>query len=216
MPFALRHSRDPRPVLSALPAFEAAPESRPETMASLHGRPVRDMRRRMERGHVAWVARLDGHVAGWGWIATREAEIGEIGRSFRLPDGDRYLWNFATAPAFRGLGVYPRLLDAMVVARSRYADRFWVACAPENHASAAGIRKAGFRFVARLSFDRSGAPALKPTIEPEAARLARLLDLPLSRDGLAACWRCARAGRGAMSCAPGRCRCDYQQPQLAC
>jgi GNAT superfamily N-acetyltransferase len=162
---------------------------------------------------VAW---RDGEPAAWGWVATRTAEIGELGSAFAIPRGERYLWNFVTLPAHRGLGIYPRLLEAIVRAESREAERFWIAYAPENHASGAGIRKAGFVALAELSFGPDGAAAVRGLI-PGAGRVAaRVLGLPEAAAPLAPCWRCVRAGRGAMSCAAGSCRCDYQQPRSGC
>jgi hypothetical protein len=145
------------------------------------------------------------------------ADIGELKTTFAVPAGERYLWNFVTLASHRGLGIYPRLLDGIVQAESSEADRFWVAYAPENHASGSGIRKAGFISVAELSFDVEGQPAMQALVQDGGALAARVLGLPEVQDGLAQCWRCARAGRSAaMSCPPGGCCCDYQRPESGC
>jgi hypothetical protein len=103
-----------------------------------------------------------------------------------------------------------------VRAESPEAERFWIAYAPENHASGAGIMKAGFVDLAELSFDGSGRAALRSLL-PGGARVAsRVLGLPEAREALAPCWRCVRARRGSMSCASGQCRCDYQRPTSGC
>ncbi len=111
----------------------------------------------------------------------------------------------------RGLGIYPRLLQAILRAESVDAERFWIGYAPENHASRSGIQKAGFKDVVELSFDQTGRPALRPYDAADTPALSRLLDLPIATESLAPCWRCVRAGRGAMAC-NGRCSCDYQRP----
>ena len=85
------------------------------------------MRRRFDAGHRAYVALWDGEPAAWGWVATTAAEIGELESSFAIPRGERYLWNFVTFPSHRGLGIYPRLLDAIVRLESAEAGRFWIA-----------------------------------------------------------------------------------------
>ncbi|MDF1502129.1 hypothetical protein [Roseisolibacter sp. H3M3-2] len=219
MPFAVRHRSDPTPPIAPLPGLAVAREECAAAMAALQGRTEEEMRRRFDAGHRAYVARLHDAPAAWGWVATRTADIGELGSSFAVPDGERYLWNFVTLPSHRGLGIYPRLLDAIVRGESRgaaAAERFWIAYAPENHASGAGIRKAGFVALAELSFDAAGRAALRG-LTPGGGRIAsRVLGLPEAADPLAQCWRCVRAGRGAMSCAPDRCRCDYQQPASGC
>jgi hypothetical protein len=216
MPFAVRHRRDPVPGIEPLSGLVVRQEQKASVMATLQGRSPDDMTRRFELGHRAYVAVREGAPVAWGWVATQVAEIGELGATFGIPLGERYLWNFVTLVGYRGLGIYPRLLDGIVRAESREAERFWIAYAPENHASRAGIRKAGFVDVADLSFDANGTPALR-SIVPGGARVAsRVLGLPESDDVLTPCWRCVRAGRGSMSCAPGDCHCDYQVPASRC
>jgi GNAT superfamily N-acetyltransferase len=216
MPFAARDRRDPTPEWAPLPGLVVRREESPAAMAALQGRGEAEMARRFAAGHRAYVARSDGEPAAWGWVATQSAEIGELGSSFAIPDGERYLWNFVTLRSHRGMGIYPRLLDAVVRDESHEAERFWIAYAPENHASGAGIRKAGFVAVAELSFDAAGRPAVNGSTPDGGRAAARLLGLPQVPEALAPCWRCVRAGRGAMSCAAGHCRCDYQRPESGC
>ena len=216
MPFAARHYTDPTPTLAPLAGLEVRREHRSDAMAALQHRAEPDIQRRLDGGHRAYVAHLNGEPAAFGWVATRSAEIGELGSTFLIPAGERYLWNFVTLERFRGLGIYPRLVDAIVRAESREAERFWIAYAPENHASGSGIRKAGFTDLAELSFDAEGRPALRSIVRGAARVVSRLLALPEAHDALAPCWRCVRAGRGVMYCRAGECRCDYQVPALNC
>ena len=176
------------------------------------------MIRRFGEGQRAYVAWLGDVRAAWGWVATRRADVGEVGASIVLPVGERYLWNFVTLPSHRGMGIYPRLLEAIIAAESAEAERFWILYAPENHASAAGIRKAGFSVVAELSFDSSGRPAVQGRSEGGERAAARVLGLPVAADELDRCWRCARAMRpAAASCsAASRCECDYQRAESGC
>jgi GNAT superfamily N-acetyltransferase len=216
MPFAARHRSDPAPNLEPMSDLSVHRVEDAALMAVLQGRDEKDIARRFDAGHRVYVATCDGQGAAWGWVATRTAEIGELGAAFTLPAGERYLWNFVTLESYRGRGIYPRLLEAIVRKESREAERFWIAYAPENHASGAGIRKAGFVDLAELSFDAAGHAALRALL-PGGARVAsRVLGLPEAQEALAPCWRCVRAGRGSMSCASGECRCDYQQPKSGC
>ena len=217
MPLAARHRDDPTPPLAPLPGLAVGREDDVAFMAALQGRTVAEMAARFAAGHRAYVARHQGEPAAWGWVATRTAEIGELRASFAIPRGERYLWNFVTLKSHRGLGIYPRLIDAIVRAESRSADRFWIAYAPENHASGSGIRKAGFVALAELSFDAGGRPALRGMLPGGGRIAAGVLGLPEAGDDLAQCWRCARAAKpAAMSCAAGRCSCDYQRPETNC
>jgi GNAT superfamily N-acetyltransferase len=216
MPFAARHRTEAVAPLTPSPTLRVHRVRDAAIMAALQDRTEAEMLRRFASGHRAYVA-FDGTApAAWGWVATGSAEIGELGSTFVIPYGERYLWNFVTLSSHRGRGIYPRLLDAIVRAESSEAERFWIAYAPENHASGAGIRRAGFTALAELSFDRDGRAAVK-NLAPGGAQVAsQVLGLPVADQDLAPCWRCVRAGRGTMSCAPGQCRCDYQQPDSGC
>lgn len=217
MPLATRHRNDPAPVLSSLHQLVVRREEDAAAMAALQGRAEGELARRFAAGHRAYVAYWEGVPAAWGWVATRSAEIGELGSTFLVPAGERYLWNFVTTKSHRGLGIYPRLLDAIVHAEAAEAERFWIAYAPENHASGTGIRKAGFVTVAELSFDAEGRPAVRGEVQGDGAVAAGVVGLPVVEAPLAPCWRCVRANAAAAArCAAGRCTCDYQRPEIAC
>ncbi|MDB4893376.1 MAG: GCN5-related N-acetyltransferase [Gemmatimonadetes bacterium] len=216
MSFAARHRDDPMPVLPELRSLSTERVNDVAQMSLLQGRGADEIARRFDAGHRAYVALLNDAPAAWGWVATRTASIGELGTTFTLPEGDRYLWNFVTLPSHRGLGVYPRLLQAIVRSESDEAERFWIAYAPENHASGSGITKAGFVALADMSFDRVGRPSLR-ALQPGGAMLAsQVLGLPETTEALTPCWRCVRAGRIGMTCAAETCQCDYQRPQSEC
>lgn len=213
---AVRTRGDRAATLAVLPGLAVRVETNLEVMARLQGRSEVEMGRRMWEGHRAYVASVNGVDAAFGWVATTSASIGEIGATISIPARERYLWNFVTLPAFRGMGIYPRLLDAIVRAEATEADRFWVAYAPENHASGAGIHKAGFTTIAQISFDAAGEPALRMLVSG-APSPARMLQLRVLDETLAQCWKCVRIGRTKeQSCRPEECRCDYQRPQHAC
>jgi hypothetical protein len=185
-------------------------------MAALQVRTESEIAARFAGGHRAYIAKWKGESAAFGWVATRYAEIGELRSRMEIPTGERYLWNFVTLKAHRGMGIYPRLLDGIVRRESSEAQRFWVAYAPENHASGSGIHKAGFVSIAELGFDTAGGPAVNALVDGGGAVAAQVLGLPETMTPLAPCWRCVRAGRGNMTCAPGSCACDYQLPEKKC
>lgn len=216
MSLALRRRTDPAPVLHSALAVTINCESDPRVMAALQGRSVADMQDRFAEGHRAYVATVETRRAAFGWVATRVASIGELGFAFTIPEGDRYLWNFVTLPEFRGRGIYPLLIEGIIQAEGLSAERFWIAHAPENHASGSGIRKAGFTTVAELSFDAHGRPAVRGLVEPGGIEATRFLGVTEAAQTLTPCWKCVRAGRTSHYCAPDACRCDYQRPDVAC
>ncbi len=213
---ALRHRDDPLPPLSPLPTLRCRREHDPAELAQLMAKAPDIIEPRLAAGHRAYVAFLDGTPAAFGWVATHEAAIGEIRATLRLPSGHRYLWNFVTLPAFRGRGIYPRLLRAILEGESPDMEWAWIMFAPEYHASGAGIDKAGFTRVAEIAFDAHERVAFRVLREGAGAMIERLLAIPRATGALTPCWMCVRAGRGAMSCADGQCHCDYQRPETGC
>jgi len=186
-------------------------------MARLQSRSVAEIEERFVGGHRAYIATMFGEPAAWGWVATTAATIREVNASFALTSTDRYLWNFVTLSAFRGQGIYPRLLDAIVAAESVEAERFWIAYAPENRASGSGIVTAGFTIVAELSFDPIGRPVVRDIRDGGGSAASRLLGVPEITGAIAQCWRCARGAQPSQSsCATGSCSCDYQLAAKPC
>lgn len=149
--------------LPPLAGFHAEAVTEPERVAAVTHLDEAEAQERMERGHWAYVAFVEDAPAGWGWVATREANIGELGLTLRMPPGNRYLWSFATAPEWRGQGVYPRLLQAILRYEAVEAERFWIGHEPGNSASARGILKAGFEHLGELVMLPGGDMLLAPT-----------------------------------------------------
>jgi GNAT superfamily N-acetyltransferase len=188
------------PALPELHGFHAAPSDDAELLAALVGVELNEIRRRLTSHHRPYVAYLGNDPVAYGWVALEGADIGELGVEFTLPAGNRYLWDFKTLPAWRGRGIYPRLLQAILRAEEHDAGRFWIIHAPENGASQSGIEKAGFRAAGELSFRRVGGAGLVPGDLPDRARVgAALLGVPLiekvriamaQEQPLSPCWRC--------------------------
>jgi GNAT superfamily N-acetyltransferase len=135
---------DPLPALPGLSDLSIFPSDDVRTLAQLLAIDAREIEERMRRGDRPWLARIAGAVVGWGWSAAAELSIGELGISRPIPPGNRYLWDFFTVPPWRGRGIYPRLLQA-IVSREVDADRFWLGHDLDNAASARGVAKSGFR-----------------------------------------------------------------------
>ena len=130
--------------LAQLPGFDVDIAADYQLLAELARLDLAEVLARVRGGHRPYMARLGGAPVAYGWSALRRASIGELGLEFAVPTGNRYLWDFATLPAWRGIGIYPRLLHAIVRRESVEAARFWIGHVDGNHASQRGITKAGF------------------------------------------------------------------------
>lgn len=150
-----------------------------------------DIEKRFAENHLAFVAWYKGEPAAFGWMAQSTARIGELNHEITLPEGNSYLWNFRTLEQFRGLGIYPALLQYIISNTSVPKKRYWIIHAPENIASSRGIVKAGFKYAGKLSLDKNGVTKL------EAKDLARSLKhqlqfmgIPIASEKTASCWNC--------------------------
>jgi hypothetical protein len=154
--------------------------------------PEQDVTKRLANDHLAFVAFVYQHPAAFGWLARGKATIGELNHSLVLPLGNRYLWNFRTLEAYRGLGIYPALLQHIVQYEGPNASRFWIIHAPENQASLKGIVKAGFHYVGKLYTKDDGSAVMEAKHEAEPyRRTLEEMDITLSAELGASCWNCS-------------------------
>ncbi len=169
---------DPLPTLHPVPNVTIEPSEDPSLIATLTGMDPEVVRERMQRGHQPWLAWIDEEPAGWGWVATREAGISELGIEIDLGSDERYLWDFVTPPAWRGRGIYTALLHTILDRDG--AARYWIGHDEGNVASARGITKAGFRQVGTAQRLEDGRIVFVPDAPSgRADAAASLLGLPV-------------------------------------
>lgn len=146
---------------------------------------------RLANDHSAYIAKLNGIPAAFGWMARGSAFIGELNHRLILPYRHRYLWNFRTMEPFRGLGIYPALLQQIITLERPSADRFWIIHAPENHASLRGIEKAGFQYVGKL-YNRGARTTIEATTaSTENKECLNEMDIEIADQEPVSCWNCS-------------------------
>lgn len=135
---------DVLPPLPPLPHFRADYPLDDSLLAQLQQLDLAFIQERIQAGHRPYVAFLQDSPVAYGWVATQIERI-EPGLEWPLAANERSLWDFVTLPAWRGQGVYPRLLQAILQLEGLQAERFWIGHTLENSASRQGILKAGFQ-----------------------------------------------------------------------
>lgn len=148
MTFATWWRGDPLPNLSPLPTFSAYLSTDTQLIARLSNHSPQVIATRFQAGNRLYLAFIGEVPVAYGWAATQQGSISALQLSFAIPSGNSYLYNFLTFPEWRGRGIYPHLLQA-IIHQEQLVDRFWIAYY-DNEASGRGIRKAGFHIVSDL------------------------------------------------------------------
>jgi GNAT superfamily N-acetyltransferase len=150
----------PHGIASLIPAIfvRVGPEA---TQALDHAMSLDDpseVRHRFASGRRCYGAVVENNLAAYGWVTFDEEQIGEMGLRIRLVPGEAYIWDCATAPPYRRLGLYTALLTHIVSElRGEGLCRVWIGADGDNMASQKGIARAGFRPVADLLAARAVA-----------------------------------------------------------
>jgi hypothetical protein len=191
MALATRWKGDGSPELRPLPRLQVKVPSDHATLTHLNRIDRDEVYAKRSAGHRPYMAYVNGTAVGYGWVATESASIGKLKLAVSLPPADRYLWDFATLPEWRGQTIYPPPAASHPGEGINLGDRFWIIHAPENTPSGAGMNKAGLLPVGILSFRADGGVSLAPTGPTErAAAGATLLGVPLVDAVVAPCRCC--------------------------
>ncbi|SNB55515.1 Acetyltransferase (GNAT) family protein [Marinobacter sp. es.042] len=101
--------------------------------------------KRVEQGNELYELVIDNTPVSYGWVAGGGARVGVLHNiELTVPDQAIYVWDCATAPAFRGHGHFQSLLKAILAAHVSGTTAL-VAVDSKNDASRTALRKAGFR-----------------------------------------------------------------------
>ena len=179
------------PVISSAAGLRIEECTNVNLLALMGTTTVDDVVNRIANDHVAFVAYVHDSPAAFGWMARGKARIGELNHELILPIGHRYLWNFRTREEFRGLGIYPALLQHMIRYESARASQFWIIHAPENLSSLKGIIKAGFQFVGAVYANNETATIENNSTSRSLESLLNEMDVFISEQPPASCWNCS-------------------------
>ena len=117
---------------------------------------------RLNLGRHCYLVRVEGRLAAYGWISFDEEGIGELGLTIRLGEGEAYIWDCATLPAYRGRRLYPALLAHMLAELQRAGyRRVWIGTDADNLPSQRGVALAGCQPVAEVVLAADGTYATR-------------------------------------------------------
>lgn len=155
-------SSDPLPPLAPISGFRVVPTSDAALIARMAQLDRAEVVRRIDRGNRPYIGYLHDEPIAYGWSATETGGIYEMDLVFEVPAGTRYFWDFVTLPSWRGRGVYPRMLQAILTYEQSEVQRFWISHDADNDASRHGITKAGFQTIEALVMTPDGELKILP------------------------------------------------------
>jgi hypothetical protein len=101
-------------------------------------------------GNLPYVASTNGEAVAYAWVATDMAHLGDLGLSFALHEGDRFVCSTGAIEP-RGYELIPELLH--LAAQAEDCERTWVVARPDAGLGEMDLERAGFSVVAVLSFE---------------------------------------------------------------
>ena len=115
------------------------------SVAPTSGQP--QLEKRFSDGNTFWCLAQDDEVLSSGWVALQVASfpLGEIRRRVSFDPPVTVLFDFQTAPAHRGRGLYRTLLEQIKHAYAQ--DTCYIYASTKNHPSLRAIERSGFRKV---------------------------------------------------------------------
>jgi ribosomal protein S18 acetylase RimI-like enzyme len=124
-----------------------------------------DARALLDQGDACLLQLVDGRMAGWAWLSTRDEVELLPGLFLTIPRDAGYVFRTWTVPEMRGHGLQPRrTLELLEEGRRRGRQRLLCFVESTNLASLKGVGKAGYERVAILRW----------TTQPGRPRRARL------------------------------------------
>ena len=158
----------------------SAPAAHARLVEAMAATPTAEIDRRLAAGSRAYGVRIDEAVVAYAWVSFGAERVEEIEGAIQMDPGQAYVWDCATAPAWRGRGLYPALLRT--VARELSAEGLtwlWIAARVDNAPSLRGFVKADFVPVAEVRYVRLWrwrrlAVRADPAAAPAAVARARL------------------------------------------
>lgn len=110
---------------------------------------------RLKNKRRCFILRVAGQIATYGWVTRGPECVGELERTFNLPDNQAYIWDCGTVPAQRGQRCYSALLSRIVdQLHSEGVPRIWIGASRHNYPSIQGLSNAGFQAVMDLTYRR--------------------------------------------------------------
>ncbi|MEM2970473.1 MAG: hypothetical protein QXR63_06020 [Candidatus Bathyarchaeia archaeon] len=109
--------------------------------------------KRLEMGHLCFVAKLNGEPVQITWFAFDEFYVGEIKRKIRVSRGSAYRYGSYTVPKFRGLGIHFQTTEKAYQYLSKIGIKKVYSCVRhDNFPMLKAARKVGYKKIGTITY----------------------------------------------------------------
>ena len=116
------------------------------------------------------MAIVDGSIASYAWVSAGCEHVGELERVFVLPEGDRYIWDCATAAeSTRTTPLHRAAQSPLSHLKGEGVRRVWIGASRANRFSTRGIVRAGFSPALETTYLRLGRLRYLRLVRPSSA-----------------------------------------------
>lgn len=134
---------------------EVLPDDWASLQSAMHLPDPQPIHSRFQNGRRCFGLRAADQIVAYGWATRGREWVGELERDFYLQEGEVYIWDCGTVPAWRGQRCYTTLLNKMIYQLHQEGlPRIWIGASRQNQPSIRGIVQAGFQHVMDMAYRR--------------------------------------------------------------
>jgi ribosomal protein S18 acetylase RimI-like enzyme len=114
---------------------------------------ARGMKEGIRKGHLCFIADMDGEILHYKWVAFDEAYVSELKRKIHFDSNSAYIYSSFTVPDYRGFG-----LDSKVTTKvfdylnEQGIEKVYILVRHNNFPSQRVIQKVGYRKMGEIRF----------------------------------------------------------------
>ena len=113
----------------------------------------RGMKDGIMRGHLCFIADMNGEIAHYKWVALDEAYVSELNRNIHCNYNSAYIYSSYTVPKFRGFGLDPKVtMRVFDYLHEKGIEKVYILVQFNNIPSLRVMQKVGYRKMGEVRF----------------------------------------------------------------
>jgi len=114
---------------------------------------ARGMNEGIRKGHLCFIADMDGEILHYKWVAFDEAYVSELDRNIYFDSNSAYIYSVYTVPDYRGFGLDPKVTTKVFdYLNKKGIEKVYILVRHNNLPSLRVIQKVGYRKMGEIRF----------------------------------------------------------------